>query len=79
MIESVINIQRVAINLCDTRKLLETAMEILKIKEENSMASNFVIIEYTVLNKDSKPENISIEHIPIEFATYVITNILEIK
>ncbi|MEF2965397.1 hypothetical protein V3851_06080 [Paenibacillus sp. M1] len=79
VIESVINIQRVAINLCDTRKLLEAAMGILKIKEENSMASDFIIIEYTGLNKDSKPENINIEHIPIEFATYVITNILKIK
>lgn len=79
VIESMINIQRVAINLCETRKLLESAMEILKIRVENSIASNFVIIEYTGLNKDSKPENISIEHIPIEFATYVITNILKIK
>lgn len=72
------NIHNDAINLCDTKKLMESAMGIIQFNLDNDdRDGSLVIMEYLIWNKESQPEKLNIEDIPFKFAKFLLNSFLK--
>ncbi len=73
-LECLVRIQEVAINLCDTNKLYQSALEISKLGVDYPETTSFGIIKFS-------PENLrtpkSLEAIPVSWAEQLLKNLIQ--